>query len=305
MARTARRVLKLGLVIVIVAAVVMGAASSDVRVRRRIQFLSWKLTGSLPYVNLRELWGALWPSRLKSSDLPPGYFVREKEQGEEPCPVLWETPLGTFWGQRKDNLTLQDPRHLDRYERGPVAIHSGDVVVDIGSQIGTFTRMALGKGASRVVSIEPDPTDSACFKRTFQKEIAEGRVVLVEAALWERSGTTKFVVASRSDAGAIASKFDPRWGADRVIDVPTTSLDDTVQRLNLARVDFVKWAIGAATGPALRGARETLSHFRPRMAILMVKDTPTDDPVALPRLARQAVPTYNVFTYELQLLYFY
>ena len=37
----------------------------------------------------------------------------------------------------------------------------------------------------------------------------------------------------------------------------------------------------------------------------MVIDTPSDDPVVLPRLARQAVPSYNVFTYELILTYFY
>ena len=103
----------------------------------------------------------------------------------------------------------------------------------------------------------------------------------------------------------MASELRPRWKPARVVDVPTATLDETVQRLNLPRVDFVKWAIGGATQPALRGARQTLSRFRPRMAMTMVIDTPSDDPVMLPRLAREAVPTYNVFTCELLLAYFY
>lgn len=306
MAWIRRSVLKLMFALVLVTAIVAVATSSNVRIRRRVQAIAWKFSGSLPYVEWSELCKALWPSRLRSDDFPPpGYFVRIRGRGEEPCPVLWETPQGAFWGQRDDNITLQDPRHLERYERGPVAMRGGDVVIDIGSQIGTFTRFALGKGASRVIAIEPNPTNNACFKRTFEKELAEGRVVLVEAALWEKSGTTRFVVASRSDAGEVVSTFGPRWKAVRVVDVSTISLDALVQSLNLSRVDFVKWAIGGATQPALRGARQTLSRFRPRMAMTMVMDTPSDDPVALPRLAREAVPTYNVFTYQLSLVYFY
>ena len=304
MARTGRYVIK-GLFVLVLLAVVLIATCNDVRVRRRTQAVAWKVSGSLPYVQWSELLKALLPSRLRSNDLPRGYYVRVKSRGEEPCSVLWETPEGDFWGQEDDDITLQDPRHLERYERGPVTIRSGDVVIDVGSQIGTFTRMALGKGASRVIAIEPDPTDNICFKKTFQEEITQGRVVLVEAALWEDSGTTKFVVTSRSDAGEIASEFGHTWKAVRVVDVPTTTLDALVQRLNLPRVDFIKWAIGRATQPALHGALQTLSRFRPRMAMTMVIDSPSDDPVVLPRLARQAVPTHHVFTCELMVAYFY
>ncbi len=281
------------------------ATCTDVRVRRRVQVVAWKVSGSLPYVAWSEIFKVLLPSVLKPRKPPPGYFTREKAHGAKPCSVLWETPEGDFWGQQKDDITLQDPRHLEWYEHGPVTIRRGDVVVDVGSQIGTFTRMALAKGASRVIAIEPDPTDNICFKRTFQEEITQGRVVLVEAALWENSGTTKFVVTSRSDAGEVASEFGNKWKAVRVVDVPTITLDALVQRLNLKRVDFIKWAIGRATRHALRGARQTLARFRPRMSMIMVVDTPSDDPVVLPRLAREAVPTYNVFTHELGVAYFY
>ena len=176
------------------------------------------------------------------------------------------------------------------------------MVVDVGSQIGTFTRVALDRGAGLVVAIEPDPGDNTCFKRTFEKEIRAGRVILLEAALWESAGTTKFTIASRSDAGAVASEFEPRWGGVRIVDVPTITLDDAVQHLKLPRVDFIKWAIPGAQH-ALRGGRQTLSRFRPR--IMMVVSISPEDVVTLPRLALEAVPTYHVFTNQVELAYSY
>jgi len=303
MAWARRNVFKIVLMLVLLAVVVTIATSSDIRIRRRAQILTWKISGDLPYLTWSELFGALLPGRWKNTAPPSGYFVREKGRGEEPCAVLWETPQGDFWGQRTDNITLQDPRHLENYQYGPVTIRSEDVVVDIGSQIGTFTRFALGKGAGKVIAIEPDPTNNACFKRTFENEIAEGQVILIEAALWESAGIMKFVVSSRSDAGSVASEFDPRFKASRIVDVPTVTLDDIVRTQNLARVDFIKWAIGGATRPALRGAHQTLSRFRPRMA--MLTNYSPDDPVVLPRLVLEALPSYAVLTQEVSLAYFY
>jgi FkbM family methyltransferase len=284
----------------------VGVASySDARVGRRIHIVHRKIAGSLPYVSWPELFKALRPGRWKQSSPPSGYFLKEKAHGEEPCSVLWETPNGAFWGQPGDDVTLQDPDHLAKYQNGPVTIRKGDIVIDCGSHIGTFSRLALERGAELVVAIEPDPISNVCFKRTFEREIAEGRVVLVEAALWDKSGTTKFVVASRSDAGSVVSNFDPRWGAVRTVDVPLTTLDETVQRLNLPRVDFIKWAIGEATRPALHGARHTLARFRPRMTMAMLLDNFSDASVDLPLVALEAVPTYNIYTRELQVTYFY
>jgi FkbM family methyltransferase len=303
MGQARRRVFARSLLLLLLVLAVVAAASSDPRVRWRAQVVAWKVSGSLPYVSWSATFKALLPGRWRTTPPAPGDFVREKGNGQEPCPVLWDTALGSFWGQRNDNATLDDLHRFEMYQSGPVAIRSGDVVIDCGSQLGTFSRFALGRGAGLVVAFEPDPINNTCFKRTFEKEIAEGRVILVEAALWETSGTTKFVVASRSDAGGVVSAFNPRWGAVRVVDVPMTRLDDAVQRLNLPRVDFIKWAIGGATRPALRGSRQTLSRYRPRM-VMLLNDSP-DDPVALPPVALEAVPSYNVFTRGLEVAYFY
>lgn len=49
------------------------------------------------------------------------------------------------------------------YERYGCVIEEGDVVVDIGANIGMFTRRALEKGASRVISFEPMSISYSCL----------------------------------------------------------------------------------------------------------------------------------------------
>jgi len=303
MSRARWKFMAAALLLLLVILTVLKKPYSDPRVARPAKILAWKLSGKIPYVSWFETCRAMLPGKWRFGSPAGEYFVTEKGRGEEPCPILWNTHLGDFWGQKEDEVILSDLGYLERYQAGPVAIHDGDVVVDVGSHIGTFTRIALQKGAQRVVAFEPDPGSNACFKRTFEKEIAEGRVLLMEAGLWETSGSLKFSVASRSDAGAVTSEFDPRWGATRIVDVPVTSLDDAVTRLSLTRVDFLKWAIPGGAAHALRGARQTLSRFRPRMVV--ITSISPDDPVVLPPLVLQAVPDYRVFTREVEMAYFY
>jgi FkbM family methyltransferase len=270
---------------------------------RRRQILVWKANGSLPYVSPSELGRAMLPGTWRWGHPSQNYYAREKQRGEPPCPVLWETPLGDFWGEPNDDVTLSDLSHLERYQRGPVALHAGDIVVDVGSHIGTFTRIALNHGARTVVAFEPDAGSNACFKKTFAAEIAAGRVILMEGALWDKTGTVEFSVASRSDAGAVAEDFDPQYAATRIEKVRAWSLDDAVKELNLPQVDFTKWAIPGGAAMALRGARGTFAGFRPRTVV--VTSISPEDPVVLPPIVVQAQPNYQVFTREVEMAYFH
>ena len=78
------------------------------------------------------------------------------------------------------------------YESGEVAIRPGDTVVDCGAHVGLFTKLALKQGADRVVAIEPDPANVACLESNLGPEIAEGRVVVVKAGLWNKKTRLTF-----------------------------------------------------------------------------------------------------------------
>jgi FkbM family methyltransferase len=174
--------------------------------------------------------------------------------------------------------------------RGPAAIHDGDVIIDGGSHLGTFTRFALDRRARLVVAFEPDSVSAACFRKTFQREIAQGRVILIEAALWERPGRLSFTPGQTS----INSAVSPGNGGDPAnrTEVDATTIDESVDKLKLERVDFIKFNVEGAEKEALAGARRTIRRFRPR--VLLSLDHGSEDPVAIPQLLKRIVPAYQI-----------
>ncbi len=287
---------------------VVGAAiARKSEVNWRAQVLAWKVTGTLADMPWLEVFAAVAPHTLSSKLHLAEQSVSEKARGEEPCPVLWGTRDGLFWGRHGDGSALEVAsryRALDHiYLRGFMAVRNGDVVIDGGSHLGTFTRFALDRGARLVVAFEPDRTSNACFERTFRDESSRDRVVLVKAALWERPGVLSFISGSSSLLGAVNPVPMPVWKCARATDVPATTIDETVQRLKLDRVDFIKLNIEGAERNALLGARETVARYHPRLVVNT--EHRSDDPSVIRRLATEAFPGYHVLRRGSKQEYFY
>lgn len=256
----------------------------------RLWFLQLKLRGDVPRVS--------WPETLRR--VGPEWSHRNRfdvaeavGSGAAPCPVVWQTPLGRFWGTEKDGreldlLTLEQAVG-DIYEQGPVSIHDSDVVIDVGAHLGTFTRIALRHGARLVVAVEPDPVNAVCFERTFAPEIAAGRVRLVQAAAWHSPGLLTFEVGGASQTGHVADSQSARGVAVRAV-----TLDAMAEELKLDRVDFIKMDIEGAERHALAGARRILATHKPRLAICIYHAP--DDPAVVPRVVRAANATYETST---------
>ena len=256
----------------------------------RIWFLELKLRGDIPQIGwttaLRRV-GPGWPRRARFD------VVQAVGTGAAPCPVLWKTPLGRFWGTERDGreldlLTLEQTGG-DIYEQGPVAVHDSDVVIDVGAHLGTFTRIAMHRGARQVIAVEPDPVNAACFSRTFADEISDGRVRLVEAAAWHSPGSLEFEVGGASQTGHVAGSH-----AAKTVTVRAVTLDQVVEELKLGRVDFIKMDIEGAERHALTGARRVLAAHKPRLAICIYHAP--DDPEAVPRVIHEANGSYQAFS---------
>lgn len=256
----------------------------------RLWFLQLKIRGDVPQVGWAEALrrvGPGWPQRARFD------LARAVGRGAAPCPVLWETPLGLFWGTERDGreldlLTLEQAGG-DIYEQRAVSVHDSDVVIDVGAHLGTFTRIALQHGARQVVAVEPHPVNAVCFDRTFASEIAAGRVRLVEAAAWHSPGLLKFELGNASQTGHIAGSQN-----GRTVIVRAVTLDEMVDELKLDRVDFIKMDIEGAERHALAGARRLLAAHKPRLAICIYHAH--DDPEVVPRVVREANDTYQMFS---------
>jgi FkbM family methyltransferase len=208
---------------------------------------------------------------------------------------LWDTPVGWLWvpGRKHTRYWLADmlaEADSGLYAHGKIQVRPGDVVLDCGASIGVFTRQALSMGAATVVAIEPGPDSVECLRRNFPSEIASGKLIVCVKGVWDREDALPLIVDGSTSIG---DGFVIRRPGDHLgVSVPLTRIDTLVSELKLPRVDFIKMDIEGAEQEALRGARQTLARFRPRLVISAYHKR--EDPREIPALVRSARPDYRM-----------
>ena len=204
----------------------------------------------------------------------------------------WQTPRGTWWIPEGNDFVL--PFNLAEQEReiygtGEFAVHRGDVVLDCGGNVGTFTQTALQHGARLVVAFEPAPENIESYRRNFQRQIAEGQVILIPKGVWDKDDV---LLLKRDPHNTAADSFVMLQDGTPGVQAALTTIDEEVAALKLERVDYIKLDIEGAEKRALEGARETLRKFHPRMSIATEHfDT---DGIEIPRKVRAIGAEYQV-----------
>ena len=191
---------------------------------------------------------------------------------------LWSTPQGEFWypGPFTDlDAFVLAEEEFDIYRT--YRIKPGAFVLDCGANVGTFTRRALNRGAAKVIAIEINPDSAEALRRTFAKEVGEGRVVVYPKGVWYKDAELDL----HGDSVVL-----PHEGPTKRL--PLTTMDHIVSELQLSSVDFIKMDIEGAEKNALRGGQATLVKFSPVMA-LSAEHLP-DDMTSIPALVSELVP---------------
>jgi FkbM family methyltransferase len=168
-------------------------------------------------------------------------------------------------------------------------IRPGDIVLDVGANVGVFTRKALNAGASKVIAMEPAPENLECLRRTFEPEIRELRVVTYPKGIWDRDDVLTLRVDPTDSARDTFVRDIPNATS---VQVPLTTIDKLMRELKLPRVDFIKMDIEGAEAKALSGTRGAIQSFHPRMAICVYHLQ--GDYETIPRLVRTLAPNYSV-----------
>lgn len=242
--------------------------------------------------------------RLQPRDYVPGRLVYPIafDPGSG-CAQLYATPFGYLWAREADAREMEivirelSPESTHSYERDAVFIRHGDVVIDAGANIGAFTRIALLRGARKVIAFEPQPAVIACYRRTFAAELASRQVILLEKGVWEQSGTLEFEndgLNFHAHGLGLHGLPPERKNATHL---PATTIDETIEglgvdRVDFIKVDFIKMDIEGSERYALKGARRTIAKHKPNMAITVYHRI--DDPQVIPAVVVDIRPDYAV-----------
>ena len=243
----------------------MAAAAAVKGVPWRLAVIELKLGGNLREHSWGEVISGVTPDLAPEDNLRHlvvGEVTLAKWDPDNPCPVVWNTPMGRMRGFIEDRHILEHflVRSWIVDPNGP-KVQKGDVVLEVGAWIGAFTKHALRDGAAKVVAFEPQPANRNCFEQNFTKEIASGRVVVVKQAAWDWAGPVRMANigpdnTERSNKGFAVAYEGP-------VAAEAATIDEVVARLGLTQVDFINVDIEGGETRALLGARTTIQTFRP------------------------------------------
>ncbi len=177
---------------------------------------------------------------LKGRNLQPV----DRSLGRGPFTVTLPTAVSPFLVMGEGVISgIREMYARDCYLRGgKLVIRDGDVVIDLGANIGNFTNLALSHGPSvRVIAVEPSRALNAAFEASVsQNKGFRDRVFLVRALLGQAGEKQKAIIISD----------------DNYRGAPWISESDLIQQAGIDRIDLLKCDIeGGEFGLLSRNSR--------------------------------------------------
>jgi len=186
------------------------------------------------------------------------YFFTEENSIKDFTPIVG-VHGGTLEVASKygwDSAIFHEIYNLNDYSKiDGVQVKEGDVVVDLGGNIGMFTRYAFHMGASKIVTFEPD-------KRYFKilKQNAPKNAVLFNAAIGDKIGKLTLTESEHLGGSNLWSEKNPLLNQ---YDVNVYTLDYIIKTGLIPKIDFLKVDIEGSEIIALNGiSDENLKNIR-------------------------------------------
>jgi len=188
----------------------------------------------------------------------------------EPSVVIKELPDGTrLFVDLADHavgLAIARGRFApDETELIRRVVRPGQIALDLGANVGYFTVLLAGLVGSRgkVYAFEPVEPLAALLDRSIVENRFEDRIVLVRAAVGDRSGQAQLLAIRdglNSGTAFLSADAPETWIGYDAHTAPIVRLDE---HSFAGRLGFVKMDVEGAELLAVRGARERLRSDRP------------------------------------------
>ena len=143
-------------------------------------------------------------------------------------------------------------------------LKKGDVVVDIGANIGIFTVKAGNEGV--VIAIEPEKNNLRVLERNIGINGLKN-VVVIPKGVWSKKDKMRFYLTSTLSSSLVNNRRTDSKHTNKFIEIEVDTLDNMLKELRINRVDFIKMDIEGAEIEALKGLKESLKNTNVKLAI--------------------------------------
>jgi len=169
-------------------------------------------------------------------------------------------PSQMFWC----GLYLVEKKETEFFKK---LIERGQIVIDIGANIGYYTLMAaarVGKNG-KVYSFEPFSSTFDLLQENIRINKFEN-VILSKIAVLDKEGTIELHLSSVTNTGSTSISFPPNYSGKKE-NVKCITLDKFIKEKELKKVDIIKIDVEGAEVKVLNGMKKLLSTQSPKVLI--------------------------------------
>jgi len=176
------------------------------------------------------------------------------------------------------------------YENNEVYVKEGDVIFDVGANVGMFSIYASKKVKCKIYSFEPVKYTFNILEETIKLNGVENTIIPVNKGVFNCIGYENIKMNINENIGDSSIIFNNNVVNSEQIEL--TTIDDFVIDNKIERIDFIKADIEGAERLMLEGAKNTIKNFKPNLAICTYHLP--DDKEVLTRLILDANPDYKI-----------
>ncbi len=146
-------------------------------------------------------------------------------------------------------------------------LREGDIFIDIGANIGSFSLIASKQVQSTGKVYAFEPVHQTFEQLTYNYSLNHfTQTLLIQKALADKKGHLELNVSNQSNTG-MSSMLNHDAETGQIEKVPCITLDDFVEENNISTINLIKMDIEGAEYLALLGMSHILKHIRPTLMI--------------------------------------